>query len=103
MAGVCPNCVTYRHEDGSCAQCGSPLLSPSQWKQKRKMWLPKSYVDGKIKEILGPSAPETHIPNQEDTETTVKDKKDFVLGFFLSALLFFFALLISYILLSDNF
>ena len=109
MPGVCPKCVEY-HSEETCPECGSPLLSPAQWKQQRDLWLYHDIVpDDEIlieqeqQDSEIPSAPAVsvnaayHRNKQGKSELSLEEKKDFVFGFFVSALLFFFAFLTSYI------
>lgn len=86
MSGVCPKCISFHRESSVCPQCGYVLLSPAQWKEQRAFFLDP---------IL---AHET----QPATETSPQDNKEFVLGFFLGALLFFFALSTCFLIVGDS-
>ena len=90
MSGVCPNCVAYREGGDFCTECGTRLLSPAEWKAQRTYWMTQSKPQESV-----PQAPT--MPRY-----SVEDKKEFVLGFFFSALLFFFAFLSSFLIFGDK-
>ena len=88
MAGVCPKCVTYDpdYENDLCPGCGTPLLSPQDWKTHRKFL------------VAAPNQAQPAVLPEAD----LKQNKDFILGFFLGVLLFFFAFLSTYLVWGDR-
>ena len=86
MAGVCPKCVRFYPEGQFCEHCGTTLMPPRDWKAARSALLAPKPED---------IAPAPH-------KKSIEEGKDFSLGFFLGALLFFFAFLSSYLLLGDK-
>lgn len=104
MPGVCPKCVAIRDEGVICHKCGTRLVSTQTWKQDRQSLINNPLVNPtpKAPSFLNPPPFQVQT-GKEETAATAEEKKDFVLGFFIGALLFFVALISSYYIFGDLF
>jgi len=104
MSGVCPKCVAIRDDGAFCEECGVRLVSTGQWKQDRDTLLNTDSAGHHNQQPDSFFTPPIQPRSTEPQNTaTAEEKKDFVLGFFIGALLFFLALITSYYIFGDLF
>lgn len=92
MAGICPNCRTVVDETtSSCPKCATELLSPQEWKEQREFW-------------INATKPEPALVSENNVThgSPLADKKEFILGFYLGSLVFFFAFLTAYLIFGEK-
>jgi hypothetical protein len=98
MPGICPKCVKMESEGAFCQECSTPLMSPADWKQQRD-----SILQSLPAPVLLDQPQAITITAGKSSQRSPEENKEFVFGFFLGALLFFFAFLSVFLVFGDWF